>query len=160
SWLRTSTLTESIWIRPTRSSTRCRWRRVMRPVGRPSFIPWAPSASRRASDADSRSRPATVVSSVGDGDRDRLDHDVVLRPITGAGRHLLHRVEHVETLHDLAEQAVLRREAGTARAGDQEELAAVGVRPGVGHRDRPDLVLAGLGQLVLEAVAGAAAAGA
>ena len=74
------------------------------------------------------------------------------------GRHLLHRFEHVETLDDLAEQAVLRRQADAARPADEEELAAVRVRAGVGHRHRADLVLRRLGQLVLELVAGAAAA--
>ena len=69
-------------------------------------------------------------------------------------------VEHVEALDDLAEQAVLRRQTDAVGAGDEEELAAVGVRAGVGHGDRADLVLAALGQLVLEAVAGAAAPGA
>ena len=48
SWLRTSTLTESIWIRPIRSSTRRRWRRSTRPVGRGSAKPWAARAIRFA----------------------------------------------------------------------------------------------------------------
>ena len=72
----------------------------------------------------------------------------------------LHLVEDVETLHDLTEQAVLRRQADAVGAGDEEELAAVGVRTGVGHGDGTDLVLAGLGQLVGELVAGAATTGA
>jgi hypothetical protein len=49
--------------------------------------------------------------------------------------------------------------SGTARAADQEELAAIGVGAGVGHGHRADLVAA-LHRLVREAVAGAAAAGA
>ena len=48
SWLRTSTLTESIWITPMRSNTLRRWRRSTRPVGRGSAKPWAATAMRRA----------------------------------------------------------------------------------------------------------------
>ena len=39
SWLRTSTLTESIWISPMRSITRSKWASVIFPVGRGSASP-------------------------------------------------------------------------------------------------------------------------
>ena len=68
----------------------------------------------------------------------------------------LHLVDDLEPLHDLAEQRVLRRELDTRLPRDDEELAAVRVGPGVGHRHRTDLVLAGLRQLVGEPVPGAA----
>ena len=71
----------------------------------------------------------------------------------------LHRVDDLEALHDLTEVVVLRRQVDAAGAADEEELAAVGVRAGVGHGHRADLVLL-LDGLVVEAVAGAAAAGA
>ena len=48
SWLRTKTLTESIWMSPIRSSTLRKWRRSTRPFGRGSAKPCAPSAMRRA----------------------------------------------------------------------------------------------------------------
>jgi len=66
----------------------------------------------------------------------------------------------VEALHDLTEQAVGGRQADAGRAGHDEELAAVGVRTGVRHGDRADLVLTRLGQFVVEAVAGTATTGA
>ena len=79
--------------------------------------------------------------------------------VLAARRHRLERLEHVETVDQLAEQRVLRWQTHAGRAGHDEELAAVGVRSGIRHRQRADLVLAGLGQLVLEAIAGAAPAG-
>ena len=59
---------------------------------------------------------------------------------------------------DGAEDGVLAVEPGRRVGGDDEELRAVGVRPGVGHRQRAldDLVVV---ELVLEGVAGAAGAG-
>ena len=60
---------------------------------------------------------------------------------------------------DAAEDGVLAVQPGRRLGGDDEELGAVGVGAGVGHRQRAalDLVLV---ELVLEGVAGAAAAGA
>ena len=59
---------------------------------------------------------------------------------------------------DRAEDGVLAVEPGRGVGGDDEELRAVGVRPGVGHRQRAldHLVVV---ELVLEAVAGAAGPG-
>ena len=68
------------------------------------------------------------------------------------------RGRDVEAVDDLAEQGVLGRELHAAHAADDEELAAVGVGAGVGHGQGADLVATGLGQLVLEAVAGTAPA--
>ena len=50
--------------------------------------------------------------------------------------------DHVQAVHDLAEQGVLGRQAHARRAADDEELAAVGVGPGVGHGERPEFVAA------------------
>ncbi len=131
----------------------------------------APAASSAAAIAAPIPRPAPVTMAVRPSSARTVQSDpsvIVTELMTTSwrGRSLrvgldaLHLLEDVETLHDLAEQAVLRRQADAARAGDEEELAAVGVRTGVGHGDRADLVLAGLGQLVGELVAGAATAGA
>ena len=130
----------------------------------------APAASRAGDRrADPRLAPVTMavrrrrgesLDVIGDVDRHRVDDHVVVGRSLRVRRHPLHLVEHVEALDHLAEQAVQRRQADAARAGDDEELAAVGVRTGVGHRHRADLVAAGLGQLVVEPVAGAAGAGA
>src|SRR5581483_6040362 len=77
------------------------------------------------------------------------------------------RLQDVQALGDRAERRVVRAERGVLV--DQEELAAVGARPGVGHRHGPGLVgdrAGGPGRaevvqvLVLELVPGAAGAGA
>src|SRR5690348_17472537 len=47
---------------------------------------------------------------------------------------LLDGVGYVDAVGDLAEQRVVRRQRGALVADDDEELAAVGVRPRVGHR--------------------------
>ena len=76
-------------------------------------------------------------------DRDRLDADVLHRPILTAGGGLADRVDDVHALGDLAEDRVLVVEPRRRHQRD-EELAAVGVRPGVGHRqDAALVVLAG-----------------
>ncbi len=71
---------------------------------------------------------------------------------------LLNLVDHVLAAGDLAENGVL----AVQPIGDDvrdEKLAAVGVRAGVGHRERADLVLVRIALgLVFELVAGAAAA--
>ena len=75
------------------------------------------------------------------------------------GRQALDRVDDVHAAGHAAEHGVLAVEPRRGLGGDDEELRAVGVRPGVGHRQRAadDLVLV---ELVLERVAGAAGAGA
>src|SRR5882724_4710170 len=47
-WARCSTLTESIWIRWSRRSTRRKWRMSVAPPGRGSAKPCAASVTRRA----------------------------------------------------------------------------------------------------------------
>src|SRR2546428_4297921 len=65
-------------------------------------------------------------------------------------------LDHVDALLDVAEQVVLAVQPGGVGVGD-EELAAIGVGPGVRHRHRPfDIGL--LDRLVREAIPGAAAA--
>src|SRR3954470_16124160 len=136
----------------------------MRPVGRGSLKPWAASAMRRAwaFDNDTADFSAGAVDpgattgrgmSVGDVDGHRVDDDILVRAVVAVGRDTLHRIQHVEPLHDLAEQAVLRRQAGTVRPRDQEELAAIRVRAGIRHCHGTDLVLASPRKLVLELVA-------
>src|SRR4051812_4479068 len=68
-------------------------------------------------------------------------------------------VDDLHPVHDVAEDRVLPVQPRRGIGGDDEELTAVGVRAGVGHRERAahDLVVV---ELVLERVAGAAAAGA
>src|SRR3546814_8872939 len=72
---------------------------------------------------------------------------------------LLDLVDRLQALDHLAEHGVLAVQPGGGDVGD-EELAAVGVRAGVGHRQHAALVADAVVGLVLEAVAGAAAAGA
>jgi hypothetical protein len=61
-WVRTRTLTESIWSRPIRPSTRRIKRASTAPPGGRSAKPWAASAMRRASAAE-RSNPFTPATS-------------------------------------------------------------------------------------------------
>src|SRR5690242_8565482 len=72
---------------------------------------------------------------------------------------LAHRIDHVEAFDHLAEHGVLAVEPWRGDMGD-EELAAVGVRAGVRHRQHATLVAHAIVGLVLEAVARAAAAAA
>src|SRR4051812_34381088 len=88
-----------------------------------------------------------------------LDHHGLLRHVARAGGHALDRVDVLHPVRDLPEHGVLPVEPGSFRRGDDEELAAVRVRPCVRHRERAadDLVVV---DLVLERVAGTACAGA
>src|SRR5579864_7872418 len=71
---------------------------------------------------------------------------------------LLHRVHDVLTREHLPEDGVLSVQMGGDHMSD-EELASVGVRPGVSHRKRPDLMPMGIAlALVCKAVAGSAPA--
>src|SRR5215207_181023 len=88
-----------------------------------------------------------------------LDHDIVDGAVLGARLGALDRVDGLHARSHPAEHGVLAVEPGRGLGGHDEELAAVGVGPGVGHRERTadDLVVV---DLVLELVAGAAGAGA
>src|SRR5262245_43122082 len=92
-------------------------------------------------------------------ERDRLDALVVDRAVVVAGRRSLDLVDDVHAVGHAAEDRVLAVEPRRLGRGDEEELRAVGVRAGVGHRERAagDLVVV---DLVLELVAGTAGAGA
>src|SRR5690606_2001693 len=72
---------------------------------------------------------------------------------------LLDRVDHFHAVGDLAEHGVLAVQPRARDMGD-EELAAVGARARVGHGEHAALVAQAVVGLVLEAVAGAAGAGA
>src|SRR5918992_3828539 len=87
-----------------------------------------------------------------------LDHRVLGGPVLGPGLRALDRVDRLHARADLAEDGVLAVEPGSRVGRDDEELAAVRVRPAVGHRQRAahDLVVV---DLVLELVARAAGAG-
>src|SRR5215212_8187575 len=62
-------------------------------------------------------------------DGDRVDgDDLAGLAVLGAGdTDVLDGLDHIGALGDLAEQGVLGRKAGAGVAGDDEELAAVGV---------------------------------
>src|SRR5690606_9295158 len=68
-------------------------------------------------------------------------------------------VHHLHALGDLAEHGVAAVQPVGLHVGD-EELAAIGVRAGIGHGQDPALVGHAVAGLVLEPVARAAAAGA
>src|SRR5215211_1919400 len=90
---------------------------------------------------------------------DSLDHHRLDGPVAG-GR--LHRLDRVHGLHaglDAAEDRVLAVEPRRGLGGDDEELAAVGVRSAVGHGQGAALDLVVV-DLVLELVAGPTRAGA
>src|SRR5712691_2281864 len=94
------------------------------------------------------------------GDRHRLDGDRLLGLACARRADRIDGGDDVEARDDLAEKRVLRRQTYAVGPADHEELAAVGVRSRVGHRQRADLVPPRPRELVVEAVAGAAAAGA
>src|SRR5579875_963289 len=99
----------------------------------------------------------SVGSSVLLGYGHRLDGDPLLG-IAAPGACGVEGRHHVQALNDLAEQGVLGGEAHAVGATDDEELAPVGVGPGIGHGQRPHLVAPRGRQLVGEAVTGAAPA--
>src|SRR4051794_23180353 len=90
-------------------------------------------------------------------DLDLLDDHRLGRPVLRSRLHSLDRVDGVHAVGHPAEDGVLAVEPRGLLGGDDEELAAVGVRAAVGHRERAanDLVLV---DLVLELVARAARA--
>ena len=75
-------------------------------------------------------------------------------------RDALHRVDDVEALHDLAEQAVLRRQADAVGPDTMKNWLPLVFGPALAIATEPIWYWPRLGQLVVEAVAGAAAAGA
>src|SRR5437870_13369189 len=86
---------------------------------------------------------------------DALDHDVLDRTVAPARRLRLDRVDRVHAVRHAAEHGVLAVEPRRGVGRDDEELAAVGVRPRVRHRQRAAHHLLVV-DLVLERVAGAA----
>ena len=130
-----------------------------------SAKPWAPSAMRArlgeravlgvdAVDADAdpgQSATAIVTELMTTSSCGRSPPPVGTRCISSSD---------LEALHDLAEQVVLRRQLDAACPEMRKNWLPFVFGPGVGHRHRADLVLAGLRQLVGEPVAGAAPAGA
>ena len=106
SWLRTNTLTESIWISPMRSSTRRKWRRSTHPSGGDRQTPARPT---RSGARPQRELLGDHLSSVGDGDGDRVDDDIGPVDRRDRSRHAAWR-RQLETLHDLPEVVVLRRQ--------------------------------------------------
>src|SRR5215208_3794037 len=88
-----------------------------------------------------------------------LDHRVLHGAILRAGLGTFDRVDRLHAGGDLAKDGVLAVQPGSGFGGHDEELAAVRVGSGIGHRERSadDLVIV---DLVLELVAGSAGAGA
>src|SRR3954453_4875544 len=91
--------------------------------------------------------------------RDALDARFFARAVVGVGVRGLDLVDHVHAVGHAPEDRVLAVEPRRRVGGNDEELAAVRVRPRIGHRERAahDLVVV---ELVLERVAGATTAGA
>src|SRR5512144_371094 len=90
---------------------------------------------------------------------DPLDHLRLAGSVAGARLGSLDCVARIHAVDDLAEDRVLAVQPGRGVRGDDEELRAIGVRPGVRHSQcsADDLVVV---DLVLERVAGAAGPGA
>src|SRR5829696_7400597 len=136
-WSSDFTSTSSTWA-STPSSPRIRFRS-------PSVSGWEGQPSHQSSSTLMHLHP--------------LDDRVLHGAVAGAGLGALDRVDGIHPVGDLAEDGVLAVEPGSGVCGHDEELAAVGVRAAVGHRERAadDLVVV---DLVLELVAGGAGAGA
>jgi hypothetical protein len=73
-------------------------------------------------------------------DGDAVEPDLGERPVPGSRLRLLHEVQHLEAVDDLGEHGVVTVEVRLLGVGD-EELAAVGVGPAVGHRHDPARVV-------------------
>ena len=86
---------------------------------------------------------------------------VALNRLNGQFHHLValpDRIDHIHSLDHLAEHRVLSVQVWLGRVGD-EELAAVGARPRIGHGDETRAVLQGIAlAFILELVTGAAPA--
>src|SRR5216683_3042585 len=95
----------------------------------------------------------------GFGDGHRVDGHFLLRG-TSRGADRIDLSDDIHPRDDLPEQGIAGRQPDPLWSADDEELAAIGVRPGVGHRERSELVAPWLGQLVFETVPGATPAGA
>src|ERR1022692_2869002 len=92
-------------------------------------------------------------------DLDRVDLDFLYRPVLRTARNFGDFVDHVVAFHHLAEDAVLFIQPRSGRYRD-EELAAVGVRAGVGHRQKALFGMVEIGmKLIGEAISRSAAAG-
>src|SRR6266540_7402376 len=104
--------------------------------------------------APDRQRPKRLAS-----DHDALDNGVVVWLVARVARQLGDLVRDLHARRHASEDGVFAVEPRTRVRGDDEELAPVGVRPGVRHRERAavDLVLV---ELVLERIAWPARAGA
>src|SRR5687767_3125066 len=89
------------------------------------------------------------------GELDALDRLVLGGTVAGARLGALDRIYRVHAVGDLAEHGVLAVEPRRGVGRDDEELRAVGVGAGVGHRERAafDLVVV---ELVLELITGPA----
>src|SRR5207237_4505322 len=86
------------------------------------------------------------------GELDALDRRRLARLVVRVPRKVCDAVDDVHPVRDSTEDGVLAVEPRARLGGDDEELAAVRVRPGVRHRERPTLDLVVV-DLVLERVA-------
>src|SRR5947209_157217 len=92
------------------------------------------------------------------GEVDALDRLVLDRPVAGAGRRRLDRLDGIHALGHPAEHRVLAVEPRRRAGRDDEELRAVRIGTGIGHRQGAPLHLVVV-ELVLERVAAPARAG-
>src|SRR5919109_545354 len=88
-------------------------------------------------------------------DPDAVDHDIRLRPIARVGLYLADFLDDIQSLDDFAKHRMLVIEVRCGSERD-EELAAVGVGAGIGHRQDAGFAVSQCGvEFVGELVAGA-----
>src|SRR5659263_359708 len=136
-WARARTLTESIWIRPIRSTTD--WSpRIVGPepvAGRRRSSPWAHRAMRRASAAETvdlpRGRLATAGSSVTrslsrlaptERTNGAQDHSTCAQRFRGESGAARRRHRDVQANHPVAPAPAAVRASGLGRLGIDEEV--------------------------------------
>src|SRR5713101_424178 len=116
-------------------------------------------SSANAAIAENNSSAAAFFSTSAPFDLHGQDLHVLLRPVLRSARHTGNLLYHVVAFHHLAKHSVLVVQPRCGCSGD-EELAAIGVGPGVGHRKHAGLRMLQLGvKLVGEFVARPAAPG-
>src|SRR5690349_11000588 len=112
----------------------------------------------KAANEHSTSRRASLLTASLPFDLERPDLHIFFGPVLRAARHVRNLFDHVVSLDDFPENTVLVVEPGR-RGHSDEELAAVGIRPGIGHGQQAGFGVLQLGmKLIGELVARTAAA--